>query len=477
MMEGRYSKRLVLGIFVTLIGAVIIPSISGYYVNTTNQATIEGPVYLFKSDDYVNAYWKFDECSGNTAYDSSGHGYDGTIYGATWTTDGYSGCALDFDGVDDYVDFDEHAKYYLGFNKSDDLIFSFIFKTSSTDKGIIYSSCRGDAYGYNPGFHIALNSDGTLQVQVWRLNCGILMNTTGVYNDDSWHFAEIFYNGDYVNPIVDVYCDETFDSSDEKYVCSFWSDQFRYAQIGRNSNDYSDCFDGKIDEFKIIKYEGGNLQLPPIIDGPTGGIPDVWIDYTFTIADPEGDDCEIYLDFNGYETGWWGPYETGEVVTYRYKWDNEGTFYIRAKSRDRWGESAWSEPFSVEITENQAPDSPTVDGPLSGKPNIEYEYILNSVDPDGDDVRFHIDWGDGDSETTSYTSSGSDLLVSHSWSEKGTYTIRIYAEDVHGATSSETIGHMVIEKSKEINRPIINLIQNHPYLFLLLQKLIHYIRL
>lgn len=45
----------------------------------------------------------FDEGSGTIAKDASGHGNDGTIHGATWTT-GISGKALSFDGVDDYVD-------------------------------------------------------------------------------------------------------------------------------------------------------------------------------------------------------------------------------------------------------------------------------------------------------------------------------------------------------------------------------------
>ena len=44
-----------------------------------------------------------DEGSGNIIYDSSGNGNNGTIYGATWT-DGISGTALTFNGVDDYVE-------------------------------------------------------------------------------------------------------------------------------------------------------------------------------------------------------------------------------------------------------------------------------------------------------------------------------------------------------------------------------------
>ncbi|MEW6027447.1 MAG: fibronectin type III domain-containing protein, partial [Planctomycetota bacterium] len=43
-------------------------------------------------------WWKFDETSGTLATDSSGYGNNGTVYGATW-----SGGALSFDGVDDYV--------------------------------------------------------------------------------------------------------------------------------------------------------------------------------------------------------------------------------------------------------------------------------------------------------------------------------------------------------------------------------------
>jgi hypothetical protein len=48
-------------------------------------------------------YWNFDEGYGDTAYDSTGYGNDGTITGATWVQNGRKGGALSFDGVDDYV--------------------------------------------------------------------------------------------------------------------------------------------------------------------------------------------------------------------------------------------------------------------------------------------------------------------------------------------------------------------------------------
>ncbi|MCK4735849.1 MAG: carboxypeptidase regulatory-like domain-containing protein, partial [Methanophagales archaeon] len=47
--------------------------------------------------------WHFDEGTGGIVVDSSGNGNNGTINGATWTT-GKIDSALNFDGVDDYVD-------------------------------------------------------------------------------------------------------------------------------------------------------------------------------------------------------------------------------------------------------------------------------------------------------------------------------------------------------------------------------------
>lgn len=49
-------------------------------------------------------YWSFDEGSGSVATDTSGYGNNGTLQGGpTWVT-GKIGKALQFDGVDDYID-------------------------------------------------------------------------------------------------------------------------------------------------------------------------------------------------------------------------------------------------------------------------------------------------------------------------------------------------------------------------------------
>lgn len=48
-------------------------------------------------------YWKFDEGTGTTAYDSSGNGNDGTLMNGPAWVGGKYGSALNFDGSDDFV--------------------------------------------------------------------------------------------------------------------------------------------------------------------------------------------------------------------------------------------------------------------------------------------------------------------------------------------------------------------------------------
>ena len=51
------------------------------------------------------AEWEFDEGMGEVAHDSSGHGRDAKLFGASWVRLG-DGFAVSFDGVDDHVRFD-----------------------------------------------------------------------------------------------------------------------------------------------------------------------------------------------------------------------------------------------------------------------------------------------------------------------------------------------------------------------------------
>jgi hypothetical protein len=89
-------------------------------------------------------YWKFDEGSGNTAFDETDNDNDGTINGASWTT-GKSGNALNFDGNGDYVEVP--ASSSLDFNGATQYTFQAWIKsplTSGESSGLFRQWELGD---------------------------------------------------------------------------------------------------------------------------------------------------------------------------------------------------------------------------------------------------------------------------------------------------------------------------------------------
>jgi len=86
---------------------------------------------------------------------------------------------------------------------------------------------------------------------------------------------------------------------------------------------------------------------------------------------------------------------------------------------------------------NAAPNTPIINGPTKGKPGVSYNYTFMSSDPDGDNVFYYIDWGDG--TNTSWIGpylSGEIVTMSHSWMNEGTYPIKTKAKDIDDTESS-----------------------------------------
>ena len=85
---------------------------------------------------------------------------------------------------------------------------------------------------------------------------------------------------------------------------------------------------------------------------------------------------------------------------------------------------------------NLPPSIPTINGPANGNAGEEYDYLISSTEPDGDQVIYCIDWGDGSEEICigPYTAN-EEVTITHSWSEEGTYTLKTKARDDYGAES------------------------------------------
>jgi len=100
---------------------------------------------------------------------------------------------------------------------------------------------------------------------------------------------------------------------------------------------------------------------------------------------------------------------------------------------------------------NSPPITPTIEGPSSGATGTEYDYSLCSSDPDGDDISYCIDWGDGAGEVCiGPFPSGTCLTEKHTWSSDGTYIIQVKAQDIHGAESDWATLEVSMPKNKAI---------------------------
>jgi hypothetical protein len=86
---------------------------------------------------------------------------------------------------------------------------------------------------------------------------------------------------------------------------------------------------------------------------------------------------------------------------------------------------------------NHAPEAPTIQGPSSGTPGTSYNYSVVATDPDGNDISYYIDWGDGtNSGWLGPHQSAEEIVASHTWNKRGSYTIRAKAKDVYGMESA-----------------------------------------
>lgn len=116
------------------------------------------------------------------------------------------------------------------------------------------------------------------------------------------------------------------------------------------------------------------------------------------------------------------------------------------------------------------PEKP--DGPQSGKAGEAVTYTVSASDPDGEQVKFLFDWGDGNKTWSEWSNSGEQIGVSYSWAEKGNYEIRVKVRDKKGGESewSDPL-EVSMPKSRTNHLFIFKWLEQHPQLLSMLHKI------
>jgi hypothetical protein len=180
-----------------------------------------------------------------------------------------------------------------------------------------------------------------------------------------------------------------------------------------------------------------------------------WIDIT-PWANPIDDVCEYYETEITY-----APEGCGEAL--QIMWQYLGYYYYFVPN------TCIDDVEILGIPINNPPSAPTIHGPSNGGPGENMWYEFNAVDPDGDDVRFYIEWGDCTYDVTEYVPSGTDKTVTHTWEECDTYIITACAIDTNGNISPWTSFWVAIPRDKTTNNLLLlRILERFP----LLHKLI-----
>jgi hypothetical protein len=191
--------------------------------------------------------------------------------------------------------------------------------------------------------------------------------------------------------------------------------------------------------------------------GPDSGVPLTEFTFSTTTTDPDGDNIYYLFDWgDGTDSGWIGPYESGQTGEASHIWENIGNYEIMAKAKDENGaKSGWSEVKMFTVGDNTPPYAPVLEGENTAKPGEPYALKVTTTDPHGHDIYLNIYWGNGGGSWTGPYSSGETVQFEHSWDTQGTYKIRVTAKDEFDAVSDEAILTVEVRKNKAVTNPIL----------------------
>ena len=112
---------------------------------------------------------------------------------------------------------------------------------------------------------------------------------------------------------------------------------------------------GRINAYKSLMELNSEPEKPDSPTGPTSGKPNVFYDFSSSSTDADNDQIYYLFDWgDATDSGWIGPYNSGDTCTASNNWSIKGDYEIRVKVKDIYGlESEWSEPLSINIPKNK----------------------------------------------------------------------------------------------------------------------------
>jgi hypothetical protein len=202
--------------------------------------------FVGKASAGLVGHWKLDESSGTIAYDSSRNENNGTLHGPTWRpNDGQIGGALEFDGINDYVEVPDNSSFDI---TNEITVTAWINPVDVADWRTIVSK-----YAHTPAWRKDL---------YWFLNSGnigvSLAGPSGIGGDDwipnvtiepdTWVHVALSYDGSAMRMYKNGINLATNSITGNLLLGDSASNEPFY--IGRNT-EWGEYFDGLIDDVHV----------------------------------------------------------------------------------------------------------------------------------------------------------------------------------------------------------------------------------
>ena len=157
--------------------------------------------------------------------------------------------------------------------------------------------------------------------------------------------------------------------------------------------------------------------------------------YSIFTEDPDSDQIRYTFDWGDGTASETEFVDSGRSASQSHVWEGEGEYRVKVMAADnRGGESGWSPPLVVAISERAHPTAV-----ISANPTVitEGETVAFSAegskpgDPDGEIISYDWDFGD--------ESTGAGVNVEHTYPRSGHYTVTLTVTDYENLSATDSV--------------------------------------
>jgi hypothetical protein len=258
MYKKWYKISLLIGIVILFFGASIIP---GNNVNT--DIICINPIELILDiNDGLMGYWSFDVISDTIVPDESENNNEGFSWSPK-ETEGFSGLALDFDGINDCVYVSDNPS--LNFHDTNEFSLSIWINREgsmiSLSEGLI--SKATSTPGPNGYIMVIRQITNLIRFTIYDGIKGYPINSTIEIDEDKWYHVVGTWDGTtsklYINGVLD---------NTETFSGVTVSNDYKLLELGNHYGTHS--YHGIIDEVRIYDRTLSNDEVKELYNNPAG---------------------------------------------------------------------------------------------------------------------------------------------------------------------------------------------------------------